>query len=87
MNVNLGATLDKFIAELLQRSLSIPKRGGAGGAAAPQGTRRPEEMRAAHLRKQIAIGGEQADRGKFVDGAQTFAEIRRRSARRKRAKG
>ena len=39
------------------------------------------------LRKEIAIGSEQADRGEFVDGAQTFAEIRRRSARRKRAKG
>ena len=40
----------------------------------------------AHLRKEIAIGSKQADRGEFVDGEGTFAEIRRRSAERKRAK-
>ena len=46
-----------------------------------------KKLRLAELRHEIAIGSEQADRGKFVDGAQTFAEIRRRSAKRKRAKG
>jgi predicted transcriptional regulator len=38
------------------------------------------------LRKEIAIGEEQADRGEFVDGSETFAEVRKRIARRKRAK-
>ena len=46
-----------------------------------------KNLRLAELRKEIAIGSEQADRGVFVDGEETFAEIRRRSAERKRAKG
>jgi hypothetical protein len=41
----------------------------------------------AELRKEIAIGSEQADRGEFVDGKETFAQIRKRSAKRKRTKG
>ncbi|HEV2687130.1 MAG TPA: hypothetical protein VGV35_01210 [Bryobacteraceae bacterium] len=39
----------------------------------------------AELRKKIAIGSKEADRGEFVDGKKVFAEIRRRSAERKRA--
>jgi predicted RNase H-like HicB family nuclease len=47
----------------------------------------PKKLRVAELRKQIALGSEQADRGEFVDGEETFAEIRRRSAERKRPRG
>ena len=47
----------------------------------------PKELRVAELRKQIAMGSEQADRGEFVDGAEALAEIRRRSGERKRARG
>ncbi len=46
-----------------------------------------KNLRLSELRKEIAIGSEQADQAKFVDGEETFAEIRRRSAGRKRAKG
>jgi hypothetical protein len=46
-----------------------------------------ELLRLAELRKEIAIGCEQADRGEFVSGEQTFADIRRRSAARKRPRG
>ena len=46
-----------------------------------------KNLRLAELRKEIAIGSEQADRGEFVDGEQAFADIRRRSTERKRAKG
>jgi predicted transcriptional regulator len=45
-----------------------------------------KRLRLAELRREIATGSEQADRGEFVDGEKTFAEIRRRSAERKRAK-
>jgi predicted transcriptional regulator len=38
------------------------------------------------LRKEIAIGTAEADRGEFVDGEEVFAEIRKRSAKQKRAK-
>jgi len=46
-----------------------------------------KNLRLAQFRKEIAIGSKQADRGEFVDGEETFAQIRRRSAGRKRAKG
>jgi len=43
-------------------------------------------LRLAELRKQIALGAKQADRGELVDGDQVFAQIRRRSGQRKRAR-
>ena len=39
--------------------------------------------RFAELRKEIALGAREADRGKFVDGARAFADIRRKSRQRK----
>lgn len=46
-----------------------------------------KQLLLAEPRKAIAIGSAEADRGEFFDGQKTFAEIRKRSARRKRAKG
>jgi hypothetical protein len=46
-----------------------------------------KKLRVAELRREIALGAVQADRGEFVDGPQTFAKIRRKSAQRKRARG
>ena len=46
-----------------------------------------KQLRLAELRKEIAIGSAEADRGEFVDGEATFAAIRKRSAILKRAKG
>jgi antitoxin ParD1/3/4 len=43
-----------------------------------------KNLRLSELRKEIAIGTEQADRGEFVDGEGTFAEICRRRAEGKR---
>ena len=42
-----------------------------------------KQLRLAELRKEIAIGSAKADRGEFVDGEETFAAIRKRSAERK----
>ena len=88
MNVNLGTVFDKFIAELLKsgmyQSQSEVVREGLRLLKEREELKR---LRLAELRKQIAIGSEQADRGEFVDGEETFAEIRRRSAERKRSKG
>jgi predicted transcriptional regulator len=36
------------------------------------------------LRREIARGSAQADRGEFVDGSAAFAEIRKRRVKRKR---
>jgi antitoxin ParD1/3/4 len=45
-----------------------------------------KHLRLAELRKEISIGVEQADRGEFVDGAEAFAEVRKRTAKQKPAK-
>ena len=88
MNVNLGPVFDKFIAELLKGGMYQSQ-----SEVVREGLRLFKEreelkkLRLAELRKEIAIGSEQADRGEFVDGKQTFAEICRRSAERRRAKG
>jgi antitoxin ParD1/3/4 len=88
MNVNLGAVFDKFIAELLKggtyQSQSEVVR---EGLRLLKEREELKKLRLAELRKQIALGSEQADRGEFVDGEEVFAEIRRRSSERKRAKG
>jgi antitoxin ParD1/3/4 len=88
MNVNLGPVFDKFITELLKSGMYQSQ-----SEVVREGLRLLKEreelkkLRLAELRKQIALGSEQADRGEFVDGEEVFAEIRRRSAERKRAKG
>ena len=88
MNVNLGTVFDKFIGELLKTGMYQSQ-----SEVVREGLRLLKEreelkkIRLAALRKEIAIGSEQADRGEFVDGEQTFADIRRRSVERKRARG
>jgi len=88
MNVNLGAVLDGFVADLLQTGLyQSQSEVVRDGLRLLKEREELKNLRLAELRKEIAIGSEQADRGEFVDGEETFAEIRRRSAQRKRAKG
>jgi len=88
MNVNLGNVFDSFIADLLKTGLYQSQ-----SEVVREGLRLLKEreelknLRLSELRKEIAIGSEQADRGEFVDGEETFAEIRRRSAGRKRKQG
>jgi len=88
MNVNLGATLDTFIADLLKTGLYQSQ-----SEVVREGLRLLKEreelkhIRLAELRNEIAIGSRQADRGEFVDGEKAFADIRKRSAARKRTKG
>jgi antitoxin ParD1/3/4 len=88
MNVNLGPVFDQFIAELLQtghyQSQSEVVREGLRLLKEREELKR---LRLTELRKEIAIGSEQADRGEFVDGPQAFAKIRQRSVERKRIKG
>ncbi len=88
MNVNLGTVFDKFVGELLETGMYQSQ-----SEVVREGLRLLKEreelknLRLAELRKEIVLGGEQADRGEFVDGEKTFTEIRRRSNARKRAKG
>ena len=88
MNVNLGPALDNFIAELLKTGMyQTQSEVVREGLRLLKDREDLKHLQLAELRKEIAIGGEQADRGEFVDGEETFAEIRRRSAGRKRGKG
>ncbi len=87
MNVNLGPVFDRFVADLLKSGLyQSQSEVVREGLRLLKEREELKQLRLADLRKEIAIGSEQADRGEFVDGRQVFAEIRQRSARRKRAK-
>ena len=87
MNVHLGAALDQFVADLLKtghyQSQSEILREGLRLLKEKEDLK---QLRLVELRREIAIGTAEADRGRFVDGKQAFAEIRKRSAERKRAK-
>jgi len=88
MNVNLGTVFDQFIGELLKTGLyQTQSEVVREGLRLLKEREELKQLRLAELRKEIAIGSEQADRGEFVGGELVFAEIRRRSADRKRAKG
>ena len=87
MNVNLSAVFDQFVADLLKtghyQTQSEILREGLRLLKEKEDLK---QMRLSELRKQIAIGSAEADRGEFVDGKETFAQTRKRSAQRKRAK-
>jgi len=83
MNVNLGPTFDQFVADMLKtgyyQSQSEIVREGLRLLKEREELR---EARLAELRKEIAIGIAQADRGEFVDGEVVFEELRQRMASR-----
>lgn len=87
MNVNLGPAFDRFVADLLKTGLYQSQ-----SEILREGLRLLKEkedlkqIRLAELRKEIAIGSAEADRGVFVDGETVFRVIRKRSAERKRSK-
>ena len=88
MNVNLGSVFDQFVADLLKTGLyQSQSEILRDGLRLLKEREDLKKLRLVELRKEIAIGSEQADRGEFVDGKEVFAEIRKRSAARKRAKG
>ena len=87
MNVHLGSAFDEFVAGLLKSGYYQTQ-----SEVLREGLRLLKEredlkqMRLAELRKEIAIGIEQADRGEFVEGPEALAKIRERSAQLKRSK-
>ena len=88
MNVSLGPVFDEFVAEMLETGLYQSQ-----SEILREGLRLLKEredskkLRFAALRKEIALGARQADRGEFVDGPPTFAKIRHKSAQQKRTRG
>ena len=80
MNVNLGAVFDQFVADLLktghyQTQSEILRE----GLRLLKEKEELKQLRIAELRKEIAIGTEQARQGKVIDGEAVFTEIRRKS--------
>jgi antitoxin ParD1/3/4 len=88
MNVNLGAVFDQFVADLLKtghyQSQSEILREGLRLLKEREELR---QLRLAELRKEIAIGTEEARQGKFIDGEAVFAEIRKKSQAARRRSG
>ncbi len=86
MNVHLGSAFDEFVADLLKSGYYQTQ-----SEVLREGLRLLKEreeiklLRLAELRKAIAHGAEQADRGEFVDRPAAFEKIRKRSTQRKKS--
>ena len=79
MNVNLGPTLDQFVASLLKTGMYQSQSEVLREALRLLKQREEwKSLRLAELKKEIALGVAQADRGQLVDGPKVFAEIRKR---------
>ncbi|HEV7550769.1 MAG TPA: type II toxin-antitoxin system ParD family antitoxin [Candidatus Angelobacter sp.] len=84
MNVNLGSAFDDFVADLLKTGLyQSQSEILREGLRLLKEREELKELRLAELRREIALGASQADRGEFVNGARTFTQIRRKSKQRK----
>ena len=79
MNANLGPVFEEFVQDLLKSGLYQSQ-----SEVIREGLRLLKEredlkkLRAEELRKQVALGIEQADNGAFVDGPEAFRQIRKR---------
>ena len=82
MNANLGPVFEQFVGDLLKSGLYQSQ-----SEIIREGLRLLKEredlkkLRWDELRRQIALGSEQADQGEFVDGPATLRQIRRRTSR------
>ena len=88
MNVHLGTVFDEFVSDLLKTGYyQTQSEVLREGLRLLKEREEVKQLRLAELRKEIAVGSEQADRGQFVDGPEAFAKIRQRGAKRKLGKG
>lgn len=81
MNVSLGTSFDQFVDELV-------KRGDyqSNSEVIREGLRllkEREELRRERLRREIAIGADQLDRGDVIEADAAFNAIREKSKRRR----
>jgi len=87
MNVHLGSAFDRFVTDLLKTGYyQTQSEVLREGLRLLKEREEIKQLRLAELRKEIAVGARQADRGQFVDGPEAFARIRQRGAQRKRSK-
>jgi len=78
--VNLGSVFDQFVADLLktghyQSQSEILRE----GLRLLKEREELKQLRLAELRREIAIGTEEARQGKLIDGESVFTEIRKKS--------
>lgn len=84
MNVSLTPELEKFVNEKVQSGMYY-----SASEVIREGLRLLKEqdtlrqMRFEELRKEIAIGIDQADRGQFVDGEEVFKKLKDKSNKRR----
>lgn len=85
MNVNLGPTFDKFVGTLLSSGLYQSQ-----SEIIREGLRLLKEQgdakqaRLQQFKRELAVGIEQADQGRFVNGEKVFQRLRKRGSERKR---
>jgi antitoxin ParD1/3/4 len=85
LNVSITPELERFVEDRVASG-----RYQTASEVVREGLRLLEERETARqealeeLRKHIAIGVEQADRGEFIDGDEVFEELKRLSAQRRR---
>lgn len=85
MNVHLGTVFDEFVADLLKTGhYQTQSEVLREGLRLLKEREEVKQLRLAELRKEVASGGEQADRGQFVDGPEAFARIRQRGVQKKK---
>ena len=84
MNVNLGPTFDAFVEKMLKSGLyQSQSEILREGLRLLKEREELKQARLAELRREIAIGVEEADRREFVDGPKALAELRRKYKLRK----
>jgi antitoxin ParD1/3/4 len=85
LNVSLTRELERFVEERVASGLYQ-----TASEVVRDALRLLEEREAARrtaleeLRRHVAVGIEQADRGEFLDGDEVFEELKRLSAQRRR---
>jgi antitoxin ParD1/3/4 len=85
VNVSLGPVFDQFVAELLASGLyQSQSEILRDGLRLLKEREDLKQLRLNELRRAIAMGSSEADRGEFVDGPAVFAELRTQGLNKKR---
>lgn len=85
MNVSLTPELEQFVTQKVESGMYY-----SASEVIREGLRLLKEqetlkqIRLQELRKEIAVGIEQADQGQFVDGEEAFQKLKDKSAKRRR---
>lgn len=85
MNVNLGPTLEKFVTDMIRTGLYQSQSEVLREALRLLKEREhAKKIALARLRKEIALGSAQVDRGEVVEASRVFARLREKSRQRRR---